>query len=191
MQPRLCWWWFALSSNSSENRCFDTNRCLVLLQTKRSRPAGGRCGRLRSIRSPFVSMHLSRALSRNLCAIKSQPANVISLPTNFRARHLENRSLATRRRSLLDFPPSSSLLLFFSRCNAPEREGIANEPTALAGRRKKTSARLGSCMQMRAGERTPEFRWEAFRCASSRAMRRENVSLARYASPEAWLFDFR
>lgn len=66
-------------------RLFDTNR-FQLPQTKRSWPAGGQCGRFCSIRSP--SMYLTNSFTT--CAIKSQPANMISFSINFRARYFES-----------------------------------------------------------------------------------------------------
>lgn len=140
-------------------KCFDKQ---VSVFYKRARPTGGQCGCFCSIRSP--SMHLANPFTT--CAIKSQPASVISFPTNFPARHFESIlafRYATHRRSSLDF-----FLLFFSRCEAPEREASRMNQRSSYRPEKKTSARLGSCMQMRTDEGTPEFHWEAFRCAFSR-----------------------
>lgn len=111
---------------------------------------------------------------------------MISSPLNSRCGHFESILVRDLQYTLfLIIVPRSIFYFFFSRRDASERETSRMNQRSYR-LRKKTSARLGSCMQMRTGKGAPEFRWEAFRCAFPRKR-----VVARYASPEAQLFDFR
>lgn len=98
-------------------------------QTKRSRSAGGQCGRFCSIRAP--STHLAGPFTTTR-AIKLHPANVISFPTNFQTGRfrIDPYRFSMHNSATLHPLPSpfaerfSTLLLFLARTRreAPERE---------------------------------------------------------------------
>lgn len=148
-------------------KCFDKQ---VSVFYKRARPTGGQCGCFCSIRSP--SMHLANPFTT--CAIKSQPASVISFPTNFPARHFESIlafRYATHRRSSLDF-----FSLFFFAMRSTRARGIANEPTLLlqAGEKDQREIRIVHANANRRGNTGISLGSVLMRLFE---MRHENVSL--------------
>lgn len=129
---------------------------------------------------------ISRAHSQ-LVQLNRSLRNVISFPTNFRARHFKlipvlryATSNLPRRYFLLDFA------FFAARCI--EARDVANEPTLLqAGKKDQYEIRIVHANVNK--RRNTEFRWEAFRCAFPRCGRRMLHDTHR--RKRSMLFDFR
>lgn len=188
-------WWKAICLHSvrlvsvNDNllvsaRKFDTNRCL----TSTNEMLVANRWPTRSLVFDFL-LCISRAHSQ-LVQLNRSLRNVISFPTNIRARHFKSivvlryaTSNLPRHRFLLDFA------FFAARC--AEARDVANEPTLLqAGKKDQREIRI---MHANADKRESIgiSCWKTFRCAFSEMRQKNEFLHATHRRKYNVLYDFR